>query len=505
MKLEMNLLAGLVNSVWSALIGLAVIPFYLKYLGMEAYGLIGFFITTQAVLSLLDMGMVPTINREVARYSATGNLSEVGTLLHTLAIVYWSIAGVIALLLALVAPWIAEYWIESKHIASQTVSHAVMLMAVVIACRWPIGLYQGALIGAQRLGVSSCINIAMTTISSMGAVMVLAFVSPTIEAFFIWQTCVGIIYVISIKFAAWQIIGTKRKSDFDLSMLRKVWHFTAGVSVISLMGIIFTQLDKVLLSKLLSLEGFAQYMLATVVASGLYALITPFYNVVYPRFSALVAANNIKDLIDLYRLSTRLLAIVMFPITMILSVFSYDLVYIWTGNLSLALNTAPIIELLVIGSALNGIMFIPHALLLAFGMTRIPIIINGVLMIFFLPLITFFALAYGALGAAIAWLMLQAAYVLFGTWLTHRNILRGGAKTWMFNDVGIPLVSALISGIIYKYICENSEFSVGTKLATVCFLALCSVVVGVILTPKIITIITHFFNAKRNTGDIGWR
>ena len=70
MSLRRNLLAGLANSVWSALVSLAVVPFYLKYLGIEAYGLIGFFVTTQAILSLLDMGMAPTINREVALCSA---------------------------------------------------------------------------------------------------------------------------------------------------------------------------------------------------------------------------------------------------------------------------------------------------------------------------------------------------------------------------------------------------------------------------------------------------
>ena len=99
MILRRNLLAGLANSIWSALISLAVVPFYLKYLGMEAYGLIGFFVTTQAVLSLLDMGFSPTINREVARCSALGNLAEAGKLMHTLAIVYWCIAGGIAILI----------------------------------------------------------------------------------------------------------------------------------------------------------------------------------------------------------------------------------------------------------------------------------------------------------------------------------------------------------------------------------------------------------------------
>ena len=103
MSLSRNLLAGLFNSIWSALLGLAVVPFYLKYLGIEAYGLIGFFATLQALLQLLDMGMAPTINREVARCSATGNLPEAGKLLHTLAVVYWCIAAIIALSILAIA------------------------------------------------------------------------------------------------------------------------------------------------------------------------------------------------------------------------------------------------------------------------------------------------------------------------------------------------------------------------------------------------------------------
>jgi len=80
-----NLLAGFTNAAWSAILGLAVLPIYLKYLGIESYGLIGFSIMMQSVMSLLDMGIAPTINREIARFSARGKLQEAGKLLHTLA------------------------------------------------------------------------------------------------------------------------------------------------------------------------------------------------------------------------------------------------------------------------------------------------------------------------------------------------------------------------------------------------------------------------------------
>ena len=249
MRLGRNLLVGLANSGWSALIGLAVVPLYLKYLGLESYGLIGFFATTQALFQLLDMGMAPTVNREIARCTVSGNMREARNLLHSLAVIYWSLAVAIVLLVFILAPVISQYWLQSKKLSPNTIFHAVILMGLVVATRWPVGLYQGALMGAQRLAVSSVINMAMVTLGSLGAVAVLAFVSPTIEAFFIWQAAVGLVYAEAMRRAAWRVVGVEKPQRFDVGSLKKVWRFSAGMSVVALSGVIFTQIDKVILSK----------------------------------------------------------------------------------------------------------------------------------------------------------------------------------------------------------------------------------------------------------------
>jgi len=479
-----NLIAGLASSIWSALIGLAVVPFYLKYLGIEAYGLIGFFVTTQAVLSLLDMGMAPTINREVARCSASGDLKEAGKLLHTLAVVYWVMAGVIALLILALAPLIAEYWLQSKQLSPQTISHAVMLMGLVVACRWPIGLYQGALIGAQRLTVSSGINMAMATIGSLGAVMVLALVSPTIEAFFIWQGCVGLVYALTMRSAAWRIIGEIDQPRFDVDKLKSIWRFTAGMSGIALSATVLTQLDRVILSKMLGLEEFGHYMIATAIAGGLYILIMPVFNVVYPRLSALAEAGEAGKLTDLYRSGTRLLATVLFPVAMLLAVFAEDLVHIWTGNVAVASSVAPIIALLSIGSALHGVMFFPYALQLAYGITRLPLTINMILIVILVPLIVFFALTYGVLGGAMAWLIFQVLYVLLGTWLTHRQLLKGVGMLWLFRDCGIPFVLSFMAGIVVHYVVQQTGYSFSIKLMGGIMLAFVAALLSFAAWPK---------------------
>lgn len=463
---------------------MAVVPLYLKYLGVEAYGLIGFFATTQAVLTILDMGMAPTVNREVARYSASGERSEAGKLLHTLAVVYWGMAVMIAVLILALAPWIADHWLQSKNLSPQTISHAVMLMGLVVACRWPIGLYQGALIGAQRLTVSSSINMVMTTIGSLGAVIILAFVSPTIEAFFIWQACVGLVYAITMRWGTWRIIGRIKENRFDVERLKSIWRFSAGMSGIALSATVFTQLDKLILSKTLGLEEFGHYMLATVIAGGLYLLIMPMFNAIYPRLSALVATGETEKLCEIYRWGTCLLAAVIFPIAMVLAAFSEDLLYLWTGNHDIALRVAPVVSILAIGSALHGVMFFPYALQLAYGVTRLPLTINAILMVILFPLTIFLSIKYGALGGAIAWLVLHVLYVLLGTWLTHRRLLKGVGMKWLLQDVLMPLGISIMVGMIGVYAIHDLGFPSKIKLIYAAALALVAAALSFAVMPK---------------------
>lgn len=476
MRLGKNLLAGVANSVWSALVGIAVVPLYLKYLGIEAYGLIGFFATVQALFWILDLGLAPTINREVARCSASRDFREVGNLLHSLAIIYWCMGAAIALILIVLSSFISEYWLQSKHLSRETITHAVMLMGLIIACRWPIGLYQGALMGAQRLTVSSGISITMVTLGNIGAVAVLAFVSPTIEAFFIWQACVGLVYAATMRWAAWRIIGRSMYTRFDVNELMRIWRFSAGMSGVAVLAMILMQFDKVLLSKILSLHDFGQYTLAGVVTSGLYVLLTPAFNVIYPRLSALVAAGELEKLVSLYRLGTRLLLAAIFPIATAAAVFAEELLSLWTGNPALASSTAPIISLLLIGTALNGAMHFPYALQLAYGRTRLPLLINAILVVVMVPTTILLAIQFGAIGGAAAWALLNSIYLFIGTWLTHRSLLKGVGLKWLIWDVGMPLgLSLLVVGLggseVRKYGYSNYvELFIGSGLALFSFL-----------------------------------
>lgn len=202
MRLGWNLSASLANSAWTAVVGFIATPFYLRYLGIEAYGLIGFFTTVFVLLQLLDMGLAPTINREVARHASDGAISRAGNLLRSMEVIYWGMSVALGAFVFVASGWIAGNWLQSSSLPPQTVNRAVALMAVLLLVRWPGGLYMGALFGAQRLVLVSGINMLFTTTSAVGAILVLAFVSPTIDAFFIWQAAVSVAYIAAMRTAA---------------------------------------------------------------------------------------------------------------------------------------------------------------------------------------------------------------------------------------------------------------------------------------------------------------
>jgi len=110
------------------------------------------------------------------------------------------------------------------------------------------------------------------------------------------------LHALLLRFSAWTAVTRAGPLHFDWQALKKVWRFSAGMGGIALSGLVLSQADKIILSKMVDLPSFGHYMLATTVAGSLYILVTPLFNVLYPRFSALVATGETEKLAELYQL-----------------------------------------------------------------------------------------------------------------------------------------------------------------------------------------------------------
>jgi O-antigen/teichoic acid export membrane protein len=153
-----------------------------------------------------------------------------------------------------------------------------MLMGVVASLRWPVNLYTGGLMGLQRQVLLNALNAGIATIQGGGAVLVLWLVSPTIQAFFIWQIVAAVVQITLLSICLWYSIpAPSHKPSFSRQSLKNIWRFAVGVTGISMASVILTQLDKFLLSKLLPLETFGYYALAVTIAGDICRFLSRFF------------------------------------------------------------------------------------------------------------------------------------------------------------------------------------------------------------------------------------
>jgi O-antigen/teichoic acid export membrane protein len=470
---KVNIIANFSGSIWLAILNIYFVPYFLSYIGIESYGLISFFTTIQAFIVLLDFGLSPTLNRELARLSAfKDKAQEMRDLKRTLEIPNWICAVSIALLLSVIAPLIARYWIQPKNLSIETVMQALIIMSVNIAVLFSANFYTGGLMGLQKQLLLSFINILCGTLRSAGALAVLVFVSPTIQFFLLWQGAVALLQVVLMGVTLkYSLPDAPDKGHFKKDLFRKIWRFAAGMTGVTVLTLILTQTDKAILSRMLDLETFGYYGLAiTICGVAIGTVISSINQAVYPQFSRLVSLGDENALWGFYHRSCQIMSVFLFPVMIVLALFSYDILLIWLKKQEIAANTYVLLSLVAVGNGLNGLMWLPHSLQLAHGWTKLPFYINLVTIIFLIPLMIFGVYHYGAIGGAAAWVILNVSYFFTLIQLMHRRILKGEQWRWYFEDLGLPFAVALLTAGTGKLIFPAN----GTRFETISSLLLIS-------------------------------
>ena len=443
--IKRNIIANFAGNLWTVLMSLAFIPLYIHFMGIEAYGLVGIFATLQAMFGLLDMGLSPTMNREMARLSVLPDSAQtMRNLVRTLEIIYWVVALFIGIIIIFAAPFIAYNWVRSGQLPPSTIQQAVIIMGVVMAFQWPLSFYSGGLMGLQRQVLLNGITVTMATLRGAGAVLILWLVSPSIQAFFTWQIIISLLNTVAVAFYLWYSLPpSKTKATFQKEMLRDIWRFAAGMSGITLVVLLLTQLDKIILSRLLTLKMFGYYILAGVVAMSLTRIVGPVFSALYPRFTQLVSLGNQEELKHLYHRSSQLVSVLILPVACTLSFFSYEILLLWSQNPITVDNTHFLVSILVVGTALNGLLHMPWALQLANGWTTLYFYAISIESVLLVPLTILLATHYGAVGGASVWVILNAFSIFFVIPVMHRRLLLGEMWRWYGEDVSLPLLAAL--------------------------------------------------------------
>ena len=465
-QLKRNIVANFLGRAWTNILAILFIPVYLRFIGVEGYGIIGFFTLLQSVIGFMDLGIGAALNREMARLSFTeGSAEEQRDLLRTLEVIYWFLAIFAGTLVFIMAPFLAHDWIKTENMPADSVLSAIRLMGFAIILQFPMALYQAGLMGLQKQVLVNGVLVAVGTLRTFGSVLVLWLLSSTVQAFLGWQLLVNALSSGIFLYYLWRNLPVSSgRPHFKTSLMKGIWKYAAAMGGNAFLGVALTQLDKIILSKMLSLEVFGYYVLAGTVAAGIWSIIGPFNAALFPRFVQLYEIRNFDGLSRLLHSSSQVLSVILLPITVILIFFAHDILLIWTRNSVVAENAHMLTSLLVLGAAINGLASVPATASTAFGWPQLITFTNLAQALVLVPATVIMTKYYGALGAATVWVFLNCTYLLIMTPIFFRRCLGAEKWLWYVRDTGTPLLCTLMVCLSSYYLMPQSITSTATLL-----------------------------------------
>jgi O-antigen/teichoic acid export membrane protein len=457
MSLKHNILSNYVSQAYVTLAGIVVLPLYLKYMGADAYGLVGFFAMIQAWFGILDVGLTPTVARETSRFHGGAvTATDYRKLLRALQVLFVTVAIAGAICIISLADLIGNRWINSAKLQPDQVVTAIQLMAVGISMRWMSGFYRAVVSGAERLIWLSGFNVFVATFRFVLIIPILIYVSSSTATFFIYQIIVAAIELAAVAVKAhtlFPLLKNEQRLGWTPHTLFKpvlpVIKFSLSIAFTSTVWIFVTQTDKLILSKILPLSEYGFFTLAVLAASGIMMISGPISSALLPRMTRLQAGGEEHKVIVLYRSATRFVSVITIPCSLVLSFAAEQVMWAWSGDRQLATEAAPVLRLYAIGNGLLTLSAFPFYLQFAKGQIKLHLLGNILFAAFLLPLIVYFSMTRGMLGAGYAWAGCNTLYFLVWVPIVHKKFMPGLHNKWILADIAYPFLLATVPCLVF--------------------------------------------------------
>ncbi|MET0611848.1 MAG: oligosaccharide flippase family protein, partial [Pseudomonas caspiana] len=351
----------------------------------------------------------------------------------------------------------------------ETLIHCISLMGLVVALRLYATLYKSGIQGLEQHAWLNIANIIIATLRYFGGLLLVSTYSQDPEDFFEFQAAVGLIETLIFAARAYQQMPTPHLlTGFNRALVKPIIPFAASMTLTSVLWIVLTQMDKVLLSDLLPLDQYGYFSLVALITTGIMMLTNPLVQALLPRMTVLVAEGRQNEMHALLLAANRFACTFLFPLAALIGLHGNYLIYAWTGDWVAAQWSQQILCWYSLGSAIMAISAFQFYLQYAYGQLRLHIWYSVISAIVTVP-VMFYAIRYqGAYGAAIAWFLLRA--VSFAIWpvIVHHRLAPGIHGQWLRDILRISVMTAVglaLSEPLLRMIAGEDRLSIFLGLA----------------------------------------
>lgn len=457
--MKKNIIANFIGRFWGVFSNFIFVPIYISLLGLENFSIISFSLVITGLMSIMDAGISSTLSREFA--SSTNSKKDRKDIFNTLETTYIIIAVFIIIIMFFGANSIAFNWLNLSSASPKDVSILLKIIGFEIGFKFISQFYSSGFIGLEKQ-VKANIYQVIWGVFRNGLVVIPIIFYPSLEVFFIWQTITTVIYAIFMRFDLIKTLNSGvsnffNKLEIKKVIIKRVWRFAGGMMLISIVAALNTQMDKIFLSKLLSIEVLGLYTLAFSLARGINIIVRPISIAVLPRITNYVTSNKENEFKELFKKAYILISILIFSFAASLIVFAKEIIFIWTNDMLLAENSYIYMLWIVIGTSFIALQGMPFNIAIANKYTKYNNIIGITSLIITMPGYWFLTNIYGGVGAAMAFSFVQVVSAIIYLFLINKKFIKLSIIKLYFNNILLPLVVSILIAFLFKEIVGKSE------------------------------------------------
>ena len=136
------------------------------------------------------------------------------------------------------------------------------LISLALLFQLPSSLYIGALMGLEKQFTANTL-ISIAAVSRGILAISFLYMESSLESFFLSQILVNICYLIFLRIAVMRnFTSFKKTKKFDVQVIKDNLAFSSNMALLSILGVILINSDKLLVASLLSLKDVGVYTLA---------------------------------------------------------------------------------------------------------------------------------------------------------------------------------------------------------------------------------------------------
>ncbi len=403
-----NSIANFIGQLIFPVISIILVPFYIHYLGLEGYGLVGFFSMLLILLNIFTKGLGSALQREFARRDGLLELRPTTPgLLRTFEITYWIIGFVLGLVLILFSGLLSTDWLKTETITPETLRICLLLISVSIAVTFPNSVYQAVFIGAQRQVVGNTLNSGFAIMQAILSAIVV-WLWQSVVGFYINSVVIAVIQLLVTRYLAYRVLPAPEQPQniiFDWSEIKKLWKISMDLIWINGIGLVITQADRVVISRLLPISFLGIYNIGVSGARLLDTFYAPFLSATYPQTCQLAQLNDLTDFARHLIRNTKVMMVICMTVGLPLSFFAPEILAIWTRNTEVIMGGSAVLSVYVIGYILLSYATVFYQGIMALGKTRYTTWYVTLALLWYPLTVLFLVNRLQIVGAAWAWIL----------------------------------------------------------------------------------------------------